>query len=208
MARAAGLRLLNFAGAGGLNRAENRPALVTQMREQITELAAEKIEQLIVFSGNRENQSPAIGIANCTDALKEVAGDAERAGVVLTLEVFNTIDHPDYDADHGDYGFAVARGVSSPAVKVLYDLYHMHRMGEDIVSTVIANLEYVGHLHVAASPSRGFPEPASLPDYAKAVRSIHGAGYRAAWGMEFLPGEADKGETLDRAARLFRGYVS
>ena len=208
MARAAGLRLLNFAGASGLNRAGNRSTVVAQMRQQIAELAAEKIGQLIVFSGNRAGQPPAVGIANCIAALKEVAGDAERAGIVLTFEVFNTFDHPDYDADHGNYGFAVARGVSSPAVKVLYDLYHMQRMGEDVAAKVIANLEYVAHLHVAGSPTRGFPGKDQSPDYAAVVQSIHGAGYRGAWGMEFLPGtEADAGEMLDRAARLFRGYL-
>ena len=208
LARAAGLRLLNFAGAGGLNRAENRATVIGQMRQQIAQMAAEGIEQLIVFSGNRAGQSPDIGIANCIAALKEVASDAERAGIVLTFEVFNTFDHPDYDADHGDYAFAVARAVSSPAVKVLYDLYHMQRMGEDVAAKVIANLEYVAHLHVAGSPTRGFPGTDQSPDYAAVVRSIHGAGYRGAWGMEFLPGAGnDAGEMLDRAARLFRGYL-
>jgi len=208
MARAAGLRLLNFAGASALNRAENRSKAVGQMRDEIAQMAAEGIEQLIVFSGNRAAQDPAVGIVNCIAALKQVAADAERAGIVLTFEVFNTFDHPDYDADNGDYGFAVARGVSSPAVKVLYDLYHMHRMGEDVAAKVIANLEYVAHLHVAGSPKRDFPGEKQAIDYAKFVRSIHAAGYRGAWGMEFLPTVgADAGEELGRAARLFLSYA-
>jgi hydroxypyruvate isomerase len=208
LAGAAGLRLLNFAGASGLNRAENRGKAVSQMRDEIAKMNAEGIEQLIVFSGNRDGQDQAIGIANCIAALKDVADDAERAGIVLTFEVFNTFDHPDYDADSGEYGFAVARGVSSPAVKVLYDLYHMHRMGEDVAAKVIANLEYVTHLHVAGSPNRDFPDEKQSLDYAEVVRRIHDAGYQGAWGMEFLPGaEFDPSEELEKAARLFQGYV-
>jgi len=198
---------LNFAGASNLNRTENRSNAVTQMREEIAHMAAEHIEQLIVFSGNRAGQDPALGIANCIAALKEVAADAERAGVVLTFEVFNTFDHPDYDADNSDYGFIVAREVSSPAVKVLYDLYHMHRMGEDVAAKVTANLKYVAHLHVAGSPKRDFPGEKQSLDYAQVVQRIHGAGYRGAWGMEFLPGPgSDAGEALGSAARMFCGY--
>jgi hydroxypyruvate isomerase len=208
MARGAGLRLLNVAGARGLNLADQRSEVVAQMRDQISQLAREKIEQLIVFSGDRRGQNQAAGIRNCIAALKEVAADAERARVVLTLEAFNTFDHPDYDADNSDYGFDVARGVSSPAVKVLYDLYHMHRMGEDVAAKVIANLEYVAHLHVAGSPRRDFPNDGQSLDYEAVVRQIHHAGYRDAWGMEFLPQTgSDAGDLLTRAASLFRGFA-
>ena len=182
--------------------------LVTQIREQIAQLAAEKIGQLIVFSGNRRGQNPTEGIASCITALKHVAPDAEAAGVVLTLEVFNTFDHADYDADHSDYAFEVAQAVSSPAVKVLYDLYHMYRMGEDVAGKVIANLEYVAHLHIAGSPKRDFPGDQQSMDYRDIVRRIHRAGYRGAWGMEFLlDADTQANEALDRAARLFRSYL-
>jgi hydroxypyruvate isomerase len=94
-------------------------------------------------------------------------------------------------------------------VKVLYDLYHMHRMGEDVSARVIANLEYVAHLHIAGSPQRDFPGDQQSIDYLSIVRSIHQAGYRGAWGMEFLPdAEADVNETLDAAARVFRSYLA
>ncbi len=39
MARAAGLKLLNLAGAGRLNRAEKRELMVAQLREQIAQRA-------------------------------------------------------------------------------------------------------------------------------------------------------------------------
>jgi hydroxypyruvate isomerase len=207
IARAAGLHLLNIAGAGNLNRATNRAKAVSEMRQQIAELSAEGIAQLIVFSGKRDGQDPSVGIANCIAALQDVAADAERANVMLTFEVFNTFDHPDYDADNSNFGFDVARGVSSPAVKVLYDLYHMHRMGEDVTAAVTANLEFVGHLHVAGSPKRDFPGDQQSLDYGKVVQQIHKAGYRGTWGMEFLPADAaNVALELNRAANLFRNY--
>ena len=204
-ARAAGLRLLNVAGPGDLNRGELRGAKVAELRASIARAAAEGVEQVIVFSGNRDGRDDAAGERDCAATLGAVAGEAERAGVVLALEVFNRFDHPGYQADAGAYAFGVARAVGSPAVKVLYDLYHMHRMGEDVAAVVAANLPLIAHLHVAGSPGRDFPGDAQAVDYRAVVRRVMAAGYDGLWGMEFLP-RADPLDELQRAADLFRGF--
>lgn len=207
--KAAGLKLINTFGTptqDGLNRTEEHPRALRQIRQALATAQQHNIAQLIVFSGPRNDQPDDVGIRNCITALKQVAKEAERAGVVVMLEVFNKYDHAGYQADYSDYAFQVIKAVGSPAVKVLYDIYHMHRMGEDVAPVIVKNLELIAHLHIAGSPRRNFPGPDQEIDYASVIKKVLAAGYRGWWGQEFLPA-GDSIEELTRAHDLFDSYV-
>ncbi len=208
----AGLRVLNIAGPGmsgdvSLNRREQHGVLLPQLRECIALASASGIEQVIIFSGNRQGLEDDAGLRACVEGAKALAGQAEQAGVTLTLEVLNRFDHPDYQADSGAFAFDFAWAVSSPAVRVLYDIYHMHRMGEDVRAEVVRHLEYIAHLHVAGSPARNTPDERQAINYAGFVTDVLNAGYGGWWGMEFLPG-GDPIAELDAAGALFRSYAA
>lgn len=206
--RAAGLQLINATGTrthGGLNRIEEHPAALAEIRGSLAAARKSGIAQLIVFAGQRQGQRDEEGLCHCIAGLKQVAAEAEKAGVTLAFEVFNKFDHPDYQADYSDYAFQVVRGVSSPAVRVLYDIYHMHRMGENVADVIVQNLQYISHLHVAGSPRRNFPGPEQEIDYAHVVRQVMAAGYDGLWGQEFLPKD-DSLEELAQAHDLFESY--
>jgi hydroxypyruvate isomerase len=205
-ARAAGLAILNLSGPGktvGLNRLGLHAELLPQIRQQIATAQAAGIPQLIVFSGNRDGQDDALGQANVVTALKALAGDAERAGVTLIFEMFNDQDHPDYQADRSAYGFQVARAVSSPAVRVLYDIYHMARMGEDVIADITGNLALIAHLHTAEMPRRGIPRKAGAIPYGTIVPAVMKAGYQGWWGTEFVV-QGDVMAELREAVATFR----
>lgn len=209
IARAAGLQILNLAAPGmkdGLNQVANHVKLVPAIRDLIHKAGSNQIAQIIVFSGSRRGQSDAEGIGNCTMALEQLAGSAEAAGVTLLLEVLNTYDHPDYQCAKGRYAFEVARAVGSSHVKVLYDIYHGHRMGEDVEDTVVKNLKHIGHLHIAGSPKRDFPSVDQAIGYRRLVEAVMAAGYTGFWGQEFCGGN-DIVEQYCRAADLFVGYA-
>lgn len=204
-ARDAGLELLNLSGPGktvGLNRLGLHAELLPEIRRQIATCRAAGIPHLIVFSGNRDGQDDAVGRANVVSALKAVAADAERAGVTLIFEMFNDQDHPDYQADHSAYGFAVARAVASPAVKVLYDIYHMSRMGEDVIADITRNLDLIAHLHTAEMPKRSIPQKAGAIPYGKIVPAVMKAGYQGFWGTEFVV-QGDVMAELREAVKAF-----
>lgn len=205
-ARAAGLAILNMSGPGktvGLNRLGLHAELLPEIRRQIAIAHEAKIPHLILFSGNRDGQDDAVGRANVVTALKAVAGDAERAGVTLIFEMFNDQDHPDYQADNSAYGFAVAKAVASPAVKVLYDIYHMSRMGEDVVADITANLDLIAHLHTAEMPMRSIPRKDGAIPYGKIVQAVMQAGYQGFWGTEFVV-QGDVMSELREAVTTFR----
>ncbi len=208
-ARAAGLEVVNVCGAGmdeGLNRMVNHAKLLPVLRDTIAQAGADGIGQVIVFSGSRNGQSDADGIANCAAGLAQLVDDAVKAGVVLAFEMLCAANHGDYQATHSSYGYAVADALASPNVSVLYDIYHQQRTGEDHMTTLVGNLEKVCHLHVAGSPNRDFPGPDQEIDYAPLVRAVQAAGYTGYWGMEFLP-PADPLDQLEKAAEMFLSYA-
>ena len=151
---------------------------------------------------NREGQPDAEGRDACTEALRALAPDAEKAGVTLVLEMLNGFDHADYQADRSAYGFAVVEAVKSPAVRVLYDIYHMVRMGDDPVGDVTAKLPLVAHLHCAEAPKRTVVQASGTIAYRDIARRLGAAGYRGYWGMEFLPGADVYGELAQAAAAV------
>jgi hydroxypyruvate isomerase len=208
LAKAAGLQLVNITGTrnlAGLNRLEDHAGALAEIREALAVARRFSISHLIVFAGNRQGQPDEVGIGNCITGLKQVAAEAEKAGVTLAFEVFNKYDHPDYQADYGDYAFQVVQGVCSPAVRVLYDIYHMHRMGENVADVIVRHLPYIAHLHVAGSPKRDFPGPGQEIDYASIVKKVMAAGYDGLWGQEFLPKDASLAE-LAQAQKMFESY--
>jgi len=205
----AGLKLLNIAAPGmtsGLNRLENHDALLPAIAEMITDAGDNGIAQIIVFSGNRVGQSDCQGKENCVVGLRELAPLAERAGVILALEMLCTKDHADYQADRSFFGFDVAREIDSPAVKVLYDIYHMHCMGEDVAEDIRENLDLIAHIHVAEEAKRSKPVARGGIDYATLFKSISAAGYSGYWGLEFIP-QGNPLDELKEAVDLFRAFT-
>lgn len=189
-ARAAGLKLLNTSSPGmqkGLNRLENHGELVPQISEVIRTAGKENISEVIVFSGNRDGQEDRVGIANCVTGLKQLAKVAESAGVTLLFELLNKYDHKDYQCDSVEFAATVVSQAGSPRVRILYDIYHAHRMGEDVAKSMLTYLPLIGHLHVAGDPGRGFPGPGQTIDYPALVRTVTKAGYTGYWGQEFMP---------------------
>jgi hydroxypyruvate isomerase len=108
----------------------------------------------VVFSGNRAGLSDGDGIANCISGLRRVAPTAEKHGVTLCLEMLNSkVDHKDYQADHTAWAVEVVKGVGSPRLKLLYDIYHMQIMEGESYATIRGQLA----IHRATITRAAFP---------------------------------------------------
>lgn len=211
-ARSAGLEIVTMSGPGmtvGLNHRENHNELIPQLRDAIQHAGDNHIPILIVFSGIRLGQNDAAGIANCHRGFEAVLPEAERAGVILGFEMLNTKDHPDYQADHGAYGFELVDAIDSPWFKLVYDIYHMEYMGDDSAYDIVNHLSSIAHLHVAESPERGCPVADGNIRHSQIVPAVVKAGYQGYWGLEYIPGNGDRYrdeplEELRQAVTLFR----
>ena len=114
----------------GLNKRENHDRIEQEILGKISKsAAANDIPGLICFSGNREGKSDEEGRDNTIEGLLRVAKAAEDKGVNLCIELLNSkVNHPDYQCDRTPWGVEVCKGVNSPRVQLLYDIYHMQIM--------------------------------------------------------------------------------
>ena len=186
-----GLRIVSTMGHGsiadGLNRRENAQRIETELRASIAKAAQWKIPLLVCFSGNRREDGD--GLEQCAETLARVAPAATDAGVILAVELLNSrIDHVGYECDRTAWGIALCERVSSPAVKLLYDIYHMQVMEGDIIRTIRERHRFFAHYHTAGNPGRGQPDGSQELHYPAIYRAIASTGYGGFIGHEFLPG--------------------
>jgi len=142
-------------------------------------------------------------LASVAEALADAAGLASGTGVVMALEPLNTrLDHPGYFLDNSADGFNMVRRVGSPQARLLYDAYHMAMMGEDIEVVVDANLDLIGHIHIADVPGRHEPGSGEI-NYHGLAGVLRRRNYTGAIGMEFSP-SVDSAEAAEAARRIFQ----
>jgi hydroxypyruvate isomerase len=172
----------------GWNRKESHDRLEAEIRARIVRAADAKVPNVITFSGNRQGISDDQGKENCVIGLKRVAKFAEDKGVTVCMELLNSkVNHKDYQCDHTGWGVDVIRGVDSPRVKLLYDIYHMQIMEGDIIRTIGENIQYIAHFHTGGVPGRHELDDTQELQWrtiAKAIAELNFQGYIA---HEFLP---------------------
>jgi hydroxypyruvate isomerase len=172
----------------GWNRTENHDRLEKEMREGIKRAAAAKLPNVITFSGNRRGLSDEQGKENCIRGLRRVKKMAEDNGVTICLELLNSkINHHDYQCDHTAWGVDVMKGVDSPRVKLLYDIYHMQIMEGDIIRTIRENIQYIGHFHTGGVPGRHELDDTQELQWRTVAKAIADLNFQGFFAHEFEP---------------------
>jgi hydroxypyruvate isomerase len=143
---------------------------------------------LICFSGNKRGVSPEQGLQHAVTGLKRIIKQAEKRGVILQMELFNSkVDHPDYFADNSAWGIALCKQLGSANFKLLYDIYHMQISEGDIIRTIRDNHEYFGHYHTAGVPGRNEINDTQELFYPAIIKAINETGFNGYVAQEFLP---------------------
>ena len=131
---------------------------------------------------DRETQHRSI-----VEALRAGADILGRAGVTVMIEPLNTkVDHPGYYLTSSAEAFDIVREVSSPNVKVVYDIYHQQISEGNIIPSVTKNLDCIAHLHSAGHPGRHELQYGET-EYKNVFAAIDKAGYTGACGLEYNP---------------------
>ena len=186
----------------GFNRKENHDRLEKEMQEHIAMAAAAKAPNVIAFSGNRRGLPDDQGKENCIVGLRRVKKIAEDAGVTICLELLNSkVDHKDYQCDHTAWGVDVMKGVDSPRVKLLYDIYHMQIMEGDVIRTIRENIQYIGHFHTGGVPGRHELDDTQELQWRTVAKAIADLNYQGYFAHEFVPAK-DPIPSLRQAVEL------
>lgn len=199
-----GLQIATMMGSGWkhMNSEDARKTFVSDIQASLAAAKRLGVKTLIVTTGFEDKRIPrSEQHANYVAALKAVAPFAEQAQVTLVLEPLNIkVDHPGYYLQTAKEGFEIIDEVGSPALKMLFDIYHHQIMEGNVIQDITRNISKIAHFHVADVPGRHEPGTGEI-NYANVFRAIAATGYQGFVGLEFKPSK-DAEETLRGVLKL------
>lgn len=133
--------------------------------------------------------------AAATDTLVRNLAEAadEAAGVTILLEPLNARDKPGFLYHTLAPAADVIARVGRPNVKLMFDVYHVGVSEGDVLKRLERYLPIVGHVQVAAVPSRAEPDEGEI-HYGHVLRAADALGYAGWIGCEYKPrGSVEEG---------------
>jgi hydroxypyruvate isomerase len=188
---------------GSLVLPSDREKYLARLRQ--TMLVAKKLGclRLITCAGNtlpgvpREQQHRAV-----VETLKQGAQIAAEEGITLCLEPLNSlVDHAGYYLDSGHEAAEIVQEVSSPGLRLLWDVYHMQIMHGNVLANIRKYLPVIGHFHSAGVPGRHELNVGEL-NYSNILAEIKAWGYEGCFGLEYSPALKDHAASLAGMRRL------
>ncbi len=144
-----------------------------------------------VMAGNASGpDAESAFLANLSYACDRAAQD----GITILIEPLNHFDAPGYLLRTTAQAKAILDRLAHPALKIMFDCYHVGRTEGDPLPVLTRLLPRIGHIQFAAVPDRGPPDHGDL-DYARVFEGIAALGWTAPLGAEYRPG-ADTDSTL------------
>jgi hydroxypyruvate isomerase len=119
--------------------------------------------------------------------LRKMAAVAADNGCKICLEPLNPfVDHKGYWLTTMAQAADIVEEVDSPALTILYDLYHQQITEGNIIANLHRFARQIGHIHTAGVPGR-HELVGGENDYGVLLRAIDEVGYRGYVGLEFRP---------------------
>lgn len=142
--------------------------------------SAAGLEAVHVMAGRTD---AAVAEAVFIDHLKRGCARAAARGLTLLIEPINLRDVPGYFLYGTDQARRIVEAVGHPALRIMYDLYHMQVMQGDHVARMRDLGPLIGHVQVAAVPDRIEPDCGELA----IDRVIAASQYSGFVGAEYRP---------------------
>jgi len=187
----------------GWNDPQYHPVLIKNYTELIPKEAEARYHNHICFSGNRRGMNDQVGLENCVKGLKQILPLAEKHGVIIQMELFNSkVNHPDYMCDSSAWGVELCEQLGSDHFKLLYDIYHMQVQEGDIIATIKEHHQYFGHYHTAGVPGRNEIDESQELYYPAIMKAIVDTGFTGYVAQEFIPMGEVPLDSLKRAIEI------
>ena len=187
-----------FGMAAVPNRERDFDALFTQALDYIVAVGGSAIHCLAgVVSVDQRPAAEQTFIANLT----RVADLAAEKNITLLIEPINNRDRPGYFLNRCEHAADIIAKVGKPNIKIQFDFYHAQIMGGDLIRRFEKHLPLIGHVQIAAVPSRHEPDEGEIcyPEIYKALDSL---GYRGWVAGEYFPrGRTEDGLEWLKAAK-------
>lgn len=171
-------------GAFGLSALPDRQDEARALIDEAIDYAADVGAYMVhVLAGKAEG-----GAAHACfrDALSYACGRAGPLGLTVLIEPLNRHDVPGYFLKTTDQARRLLREVNHPALKLMFDCYHVQRTEGDLGHRLRALAPVIGHVQVASAPDRGAPDHGEL-NYDAVWQVLSDMGWSAPIGAEYRP---------------------
>ncbi|HLK84603.1 MAG TPA: TIM barrel protein [Xanthobacteraceae bacterium] len=121
-------------------------------------------------------------VANLTRAADLAGGH----GITILIEPINRRDRPGYLLHRPEQAAAVIAQVGRPNVRLQFDFYHVQIEGGDLITRFKRHQTIIGHVQVAAVPSRAEPDEGEV-NYAAIFDMLDRSDYAGFVGCEYRP---------------------
>lgn len=125
-----------------------------------------------------QDETATYNLRRAVDALGDV-------GATVLVEPLTDGENGDYPVRTLEDALAVVDRVGDGAA-VLFDVYHLHNNGADVVADVARVIGAVGHVQIADSPGRGEPGTGTI-DFGTFFDTLDASGYAGWVGCEYRP---------------------
>jgi 2-dehydrotetronate isomerase len=124
--------------------------------------------------------------------LSAAAGKAADKKITLLIEPINLRDRPDYFLSRPEQAADIIQKIGQSNVRIQFDFYHAQIMGGDLITRFQKHLPLVGHVQIAAVPSRHEPDEGEI-NYPAIYAALDALGYAGFVAAEYTP----RGRTED-----------
>jgi hydroxypyruvate isomerase len=159
----------------------------------------------IVVVGRQDPYAPpAFQLANMAANLRDVAPEAQRAGMVLCVEAVAESRFAGLLVRHIGEAYALVCAADSPAVKLVFDTGHIQEMDGDLINNFRRVKDAVQVLQIADCPNRLEPGSGEI-NFSNFLRAVHEEGYHNLVELEFnlsQPGAAGELLALQRLRQI------
>jgi len=189
---------------GFLTKPEDRQKYLERLHETIEIAHKLKCRKLITCTGNEiSGKSFQQQFESVVETLSNAADIASKENMMLVLEALNShVDHAGYFLVSSKTGFDIVKKVSSPNLKLLYDVYHMQIMEGNHIATIRQNSALIGHYHSAGVPGRNEIYKGEI-NYLPILEAVDSSGYDGYFGLEYWPSE-EEGSSLTKTLQFIK----
>lgn len=133
--------------------------------------------------------------------LAYAASAAGPEGMTVLIEPINRRDVERYHISHVEEAAEIIRNIGAPNIRIMFDCYHTQIMQGDLLRRAEAHMDMIGHIQIAAVPSRAEPDEGEIA-YDRLIPAFYEAGYEGWIGAEYRPrGRVEDGLGWLRALR-------
>jgi hydroxypyruvate isomerase len=111
---------------------------------------------------------------------------AHDKGITILIEPINRRDRPNYLLHRPEQAAVIIAQVGRPNLRLQFDFYHVQIEGGDLMTRFARHQAVIGHVQVAAVPSRAEPDEGEV-NYPAIFDMLDRSGYAGFVGCEYKP---------------------